>query len=42
MNGNMCICLGYNIDMREVFGSVTPVKQLLKRWEKKYKVRAII
>ena len=42
LNGNICVGLGYNIDMKEVFGSVTPVKQLLKRWEKKYKVRAII
>jgi hypothetical protein len=42
MNGKIITELGYNIDMREVFGGVTPVKQLLKRWEKKYKVRAII
>ena len=42
LNGNICVGLGYNIDMKEVFGSVTLVKQLLKRWEKKYKVRAII
>ena len=42
MNGNMCTGLGYNIDMKEIFGSTTPVRQLLKRWEKKYKVRAII
>lgn len=42
LNGNICVGLGYNIDMKEVFGSVTPVKQLLKKWEKKYKVRAII
>ena len=32
----------HDILMKEVFGSVTPVKQLLKRWEKKYKVRAVI
>ena len=42
LNGNICVVLGYNIDVKEVFGSVTPVKQLLKRWEKKYKVRVII
>jgi hypothetical protein len=42
LNGNICVGLGYNIDMKEVFGSVTPVRQLLKRWEKKYKVRAVI
>lgn len=42
LNGNICVCLGYTIDMREVFGGVTPIKQLLKRWEKKYKVRAVI
>jgi hypothetical protein len=42
LNGNICVGLGYNIDMKEVFGGVTLVKQLLKRWEKKYKVRAII
>lgn len=42
MNGSIHTGLGYNIDMKEVFGSVTPVKQLLKRWEKKYKVRTIV
>ena len=42
MNGNIVASYGYNIDMKEVFGSVTPVKQLLKKWEKKYKVRAAI
>ena len=42
LNGNICVGLGYTIDMKEVFGSVTPVKQLLKKWEKKYKVRAIL
>ena len=31
LNGNICVGLGYYIDMKEVFGSVTPVKQLLKR-----------
>jgi hypothetical protein len=42
MNGKIITELGYTIDMKEVFGSVTPVKQLLKKWEKKYKVRAIL
>lgn len=42
LNGNICVGLGYTIDMKEVFGSVTPVRQLLKKWEKKYKVRAIL
>lgn len=42
LNGNMYTSLGYNIDTKEVFGSVTPVKQLLKRWEKKYKVRVVM
>ena len=42
LNGNICVGLGYTIDMKEVFGSVTPVKQLLKRWEKKYKVRTAV
>ena len=42
MNGNICVGLGYNIDMKEVFGGVTPVKQLLKKWKKKYKVGVII
>ena len=42
MDGRIYTCFGYNIDMKEVFGSVTPVKQLLKRWEKKYKVRTAV
>ena len=42
MNGNIVVGYGYNIDMKEVFGGVTRVKQLLKKWEKKYKVRAVI
>jgi hypothetical protein len=42
LNGNICVGIGYHIDMKEVFGSATPVKQLLKRWEKKYKVKALI
>ena len=42
MNGNIVTSYGYNIDMKEVFGSITPVRQLLKKWEKKYKVRAAI
>ena len=42
MDGRIYTSLGYKIDMMEVFGGVTPVKQLLKKWEKKYKVRAVI
>ncbi len=42
MNGRIYTDLGYKIDMKEVFGSVTPVKQLLKKWEKKYKVRTTV
>lgn len=42
LSGNICVYLGHRIDMKEVFGSITPVKQLLKRWEKKYKVNTII
>lgn len=42
LNGKIYTSLGYTIDMKEVFGRVTPVKQLLKRWEKKYKIRAVI
>ena len=42
VNGNICVYLGHDMDMKKVFGRVTPVKQLLKKWEKKYKVKAII
>ena len=31
--------LGYRLDMREVFGSVTPVKNILKKWAKKYDIK---
>lgn len=31
--------LGYKLDMRDVFGSITPLKNILKKWSKKYNIK---
>lgn len=33
--------LGYRLDMKEVFGSVTPLKSILNKWSKKYNIFTI-
>ena len=36
---NIVADLGYKLDMREVFGSITPLKNILKKWSKKYNIK---
>ena len=39
MGGKIIADLGYRLDMREVFGSVTPLTSILKKWSKKYNIK---
>lgn len=38
-DGKIIADFGYRLDMREVFGSITPVKNILKKWAKKYNIK---
>ena len=39
INDNVVAILGYNFDMKVVFGGSTPVQSILKKWSKKYNIK---
>jgi len=39
LGGKIIADLGYRLDMKEVFGSVTPLTSILKKWSKKYNIK---
>ena len=39
INSEIVVDLGYRLDVKEVFGSVTPLTSILKKWAKKYNVK---
>ena len=41
MNGKVRAGLGGYLDMKAIFGSNTPIKNLLKKWSKKYNIFTI-
>lgn len=39
LGGKIMADLGYRLDVKEVFGSVTPLTSILKKWSKKYNIK---
>lgn len=39
LGGKIMADLGYRLDVKEVFGSVTPLTSILNKWSKKYNIK---